>query len=227
MKNNKARVATLLLFLFFSNFIKSQICWEIKAGVNMSDITRTTAKTKIGPFIGMGCYYDITSQLTLMSGIELTTKGGNNLKSDVGYSDKIKICDVSLYYLQLPINVGYKIKLKEQISILPHAGFYFAYGIWGYGELTAINFETQMIYRLYEDTWNPFQKGKWNDKSKTQLEAFKRFDYGLRFGFDTKVYRFLLHMIYEVGLNTIWKDFYPSGSSIANRNFTMGIGYQF
>lgn len=227
MQIHKPVISILLLYCLFPAIVVSQIKWEIKTGVNMSDITHTTSKTKIGPFIGMGCYYDISSKLTLVSGIELTTKGGNNIKSKEGYADQLKICDISLYYVQIPINIGYKLTLKEHITLLPQAGIYFAYGIWGYGELTAISFETEKNFRLYEDTWNPFHSRKWNDWSKTQIKAFNRFDSGICLRVDTQVYRFIFHLAYDMGLNAIWKGYQPTGFSIANRNFTIGIGYRF
>lgn len=100
------------------------VTFGVKAGVNLSNVSGDVdgSKAKVGFNAGVTLDYGFTSDVYLLTGLELTTKGFK-IKDEDG--------SANLMYLQLPVHVGYKLSIVEDTKIVFHAGPYVAYGIGG------------------------------------------------------------------------------------------------
>ena len=66
----------------------------------------------------------------------------------------------------------------------------------------------------------------------TKINAFDRFDSGLRFGLSGEISRFVISFAYDLGLKKVWYGFdtesYKTDThKMKNRTATFSIGYKF
>lgn len=209
----------------FSSYAQSK--WGIELGGICTKLnTNPPSKMKIGTVIGGRYEYTTNCHLVVQTGLLYVIKGGNDIHTDLSASPEIKAIDVRLSFLEVPLMIGYKFYLKNSISLTPSIGPFVSYGICGYGEMTSINLEAEPPFRVYEDSWNPFKRGRWDNWSKSQVNAFNRWDAGVKAAVTVDVYRCSLKLAYEYGLTTIWHGF-NSNKEIRNQAFSLSVGYWF
>ncbi|MDR2954036.1 MAG: PorT family protein [Prevotella sp.] len=148
------------------------VSFGLKGGVNLSnlggDVENT--KVKVGYNVGALVQAQLTLDVYLLSGVELTTKGAK---------DKILDNSVEAIYLQLPIHVGYRMALSDVTAVTFHAGPYMAYGIGG--KTSGIDGEENKI-DTFSDT------------------MYKPFDFGLGLGVGVEFFHFGIEAGYDLGL---------------------------
>lgn len=141
----------------------------LKAGFNLSNSTGSSfganRKFKEGFTVGIQTLTRLDHHLFLQSGIFFATKGTKYEKGNNEFS-------LNQMYLQVPINLAYKIPLQRKTNLVLNMGPYIAYGIAGKIDK--------------EDTF-----------SKKNL---KRFDLGIMAGVSLEVSQFALGIGYEKGL---------------------------
>jgi len=128
----------------------------LKGGLNISDIGGDVHNTdvKFGGIIGVTADFRVASQWYILGALELTTKGA---EVDYDWYNGASNVKINAVYLQTPVHIGYKFNVGKGISIMPHAGSYFALGIGG--------------------------KTKWSgNKNDTFTDVLERFDFGLGTG---------------------------------------------
>jgi hypothetical protein len=189
-------------------------------------MSESTDKMKTGIKAGLYVDYTFSNNLVLISGLDYVAKGANGMQSNVNYSPTMKIFDVQLGYLQLPISLGYRVISKKNVALTPVAGIYFSYGIHGNSEVKAFSFEAEDQYKYIENSWNPFKDVVFNDWSKTTLKSFDRFDAGITLGLQAELNNILCKASYDMGLSSIWSG-YENIKEVKNRSLTVGIGYKF
>lgn len=118
--NTSAQSATSTMYSY--NGIERGLRFGIKAGVNISGFTGDDAELlrasndQVGFNVGIFMEYTSSSKLYFLTGLDFTTKGDDEYSST---------------YLQLPIHIGYKIGLTDNLNLGYHLGPYLAYGIGG------------------------------------------------------------------------------------------------
>ncbi|WP_304297579.1 porin family protein [Porphyromonas gulae] len=110
-----------------------------------------------------------------------------------------------LHYLQIPVNIGYRIPFGTDMNVSLEAGPYLAYGISG-----------TLSTKGVSGSVNVFD-------SKGLLN---RFDMGLGLSAALGYSRYYFQIGYEAGLLNVAKDA-PSGTSLRNNNFYAGFGVRF
>ena len=169
--------------------------------MNLSTITGDATddvKAKIGFNVGVTLDYTLTSDLYLLTGLELSTKG---CKEDVGLS---KDATSNLMYLQLPIHLGYKLAVTDATKIVFHAGPYVAYGIGGKTKISESGVEVSV---------NSFGSNR-----------VKRFDFGVGLGVGAEFGKIGVGLGYDFGLvNIVDVD----NVSNKNANAYLTVGYKF
>lgn len=207
--------ATLVAFvLTFATNINAQspISVGVKAGLNVSNQSyksggvSISGDAKIGFNAGLTLDINLPSNLAVMSGLELSTKG---IKFDIENTE----VSTNAMYLQLPIHLGYKIEVAPRTKVHFNAGPYMAYGIGGKSKTSVLGQDFK------EDTFGD--------------DALKRFDFGLGIGAGiTFIDKVQIRLGYDFGLANVGRkginiDEGSYDIKVKNRNFYVSLGYLF
>lgn len=191
----------LIAFALFTTSAFAQVSWNVKTGLNISNMTNGDGtEAKVGFQIGGGMEYDFGNNLSLQPSLLLTQKGTKGKMDDIDASFRPM-------YLELPVMVAYRIKADDNLNVVFNAGPYLAYGVGGQLKLT--NDNASVGVDLFGD------KG-----------CFNRFDAGLGLGVGFEVSRFVIGLNGEIGLANVLKKSVADQTS-HNINFGMTLGYKF
>lgn len=189
-----------MLLALISIPVFSQVSYNIKAGMNMSDFTKDDfSKMKVGFQIGVGMDYAFDNTWSFQPSLLLTTKGA---KSDSEEDFEVKANPI---YIELPLMLAAKVNVASDVNVVFSAGPYVAYGIGGKNtvETSGISVET--------DFFGDEDEG-----------GAKRFDAGVGTGVGLELSKFLIGFNAELGLTKLYSD-----SSSKNINFAVTVGYRF
>lgn len=104
------------------------ISLSVKGGPNFSTVSTSAFEGKTGFNAGLGLDVNLPANLAIMSGLEINTKGANT-KQELEAIDASQ--KINAMYLQLPVHLGYRIKLLPGFRMHFELGPYFAQGIGG------------------------------------------------------------------------------------------------
>jgi hypothetical protein len=207
MKKNVLFAAAVLLFSVATQ-AQSPLSFGVQAGLNLSNVSWTgadDASSKIGFNIGVTADYGLADALYLQPALLYTVKGA----SDVAGDD----VSASLSYLELPINLAYKIPVTEGCTVVLKAGPYLAYGLSAKlsGEEGGVSAEID-LYKENEDIWG------------TDDAPLKKLDYGIGIGAGIEFGQIVAGLSYEMGLANLANY---DGGKIKNQNAFLSVGYKF
>lgn len=197
--------------------------YGVEAGINLShpDMTySTTTKTRVGAVVGVRGEYDFqsnTNGLYISAALKWAQKG-HKTESFLGHNgvpNSYVKGKVTLNYLELPIHIGYKLALSNQVSLFGEAGPYIGYAAWGKTKYDVIG-QNQTIEKKVFD----------------KNDGFKRFDAGVGIDLGVQLYKhYQVRLGYERGLTQIENNKnIPAGSPKSkyhNSNFNITLGYTF
>lgn len=175
----------------------------ITAGMNVTNITDTEMDCRIGFNAGARFEYNFNPNLYLGWGVQWSMKG--NMK-EVGKNGAKVTVKNNAHYLEIPVNIGGRIHLSDDLSLFGETGPYFAVGTCG---------------KTKADATVLGQSGS-ADADFFGDNGANRFDagWGLRAG--VEVSSFQIHLGYEYGFTKVWDD-----TSAHNWNFNVGVTYMF
>lgn len=218
-----------IFFLFVTGSIYSQI--PIKSGWNLgvdfgTSFNRMTTKDLSldkghwGITAGLTANYTFKNNIVCESGIRFTDKGSSELK---GFDPKLKHFVTSLTlnklnYLEIPLMVGYRVKLSDAVSITPKAGAYYAIGLnnsWGLIENADDSFGGWIS--PFED--NIFTLG---DGTKQTFLPYDRLDGGFLLGADINFKQAVCRITYGRSFSPISNSY---DSSNRHQTLSISIGY--
>lgn len=204
-------ILTLLTVSAFS--IDNKVLLGIKGGMNLSTYSGdgVNMDSKFGFNAGVTIDFAITDKFYILSGLELTTKGGKKEFIDGGifgeeYANKPIKFTMNPMYLQLPLHVAYKYEMADDLRIMIEAGPYFAYGVSG---------KATVKYDGKKEKANIFGTSDYDLN-------FRRFDFGLGLGAGLEYDRVGIKVGYDFGLVKI-----KEGAEAKNGNFYVALGYHF
>ena len=159
----------------------------IKAGVGLSSVVGADANTKVKIAAKVGVAYDLRlyKGLYVIPELDFALKGFNPDGVNLITRDKV----VHMAYLQAPIMVGYKFRLKNNGNIVVKAGPYFAYGLCG------SKFDSNGYYYVGEINVFDSEYGA------------RRFDTGIAAGLAFERDHFTIGLEYSRGLHRLDPDF--------------------
>ncbi len=190
LKKNIILVLTMLIIIAQA---QAQVRPGIKAGFNLSNVFAEGVKTgdkksyhmKPGFQFGMVVDWTLGNSLTLQPGMQFATQGFiDKYTSNGDYVRKF-----SLYYLQLPINVQYRLNLGE-VDVLFQAGPYFGYGVAA-KQKSFKNGTKEDI----SDSYKTIEFG-----NSTTDELYNQYDYGIGLGAGIEYANMQLLVGYNFGL---------------------------
>lgn len=224
MKNIKILFVILFVILFFTKIdtTKAQI-FGIKAGLNLSNMSikiknidsnkmekDTECKYLPGFNLGPTLDFPLNKMFLLQSEILFTTKGFqiNTVRSDEWGGTIPYKYRMTLYYIDIPLNLKATIIDLDKLNIYGLAGSYLGIGING---------KTKFIL------------GDEQEKGNIKLGSngnTKRFDFGLDLGTGIELNKFVFNLSYYWGLTNISRQD-PENIKEKNRVLAISLGYRF
>lgn len=209
---------------------KGKFSFGLETGLNISTFNQNDAlqSKKVGYNLGVTFEYMFPKRVVIETGLFWTTKGTINMTN---WADRpIGNMNIRLSYLELPLTIGYKFRVADNINIVPKVGCYFSCGLTG-----SVDIEGHGVneYNVPTHAWggnysNPFTRMRTSlPDINVDIDPFKRFDSGLRFGVNAEVYGCVLGFSYDLGLYKIHETFPLGGEPLYNRSFSVSIGYKF
>ena len=186
-----------VLFALVSIVSYSQISWNAKVGMNMSNFTGDSdTDMRVGFNVGVGMEYQFTDMWSIQPSLMFTQKGAKQ--------DEVKMNPM---YLEIPVLAAARFAIADNQNIVVKAGPYFAFGIAGKEKYEAGG-ESEKI-----DIF-----GDGDDQA-----GMKRFDAGIGVGVAYEINKFFIDLTGEFGLTKI----YDGDGAPKNINFSIGVGYKF
>lgn len=160
------RIGLVAFFTFTSSFIFAQsMRYGTVASLQLSHTQHTNSR--LGFSFGMKGELDFSdneNRAYLDFGLLLSAKGW---KDKLSYADDMdKFCEwkCRLYYLEVPVHIGYKYALSEKVKLLSDIGPYFAVGLSGKSEFSggdkSLSAENPYEGNLFKnDTYKRFDAG--------------------------------------------------------------------
>ena len=183
------------------------------AGLNVAKATNLNASMAIGFNVGARAEYNFNDNCYL-GGALLFTQKGYKLKEFI----MLRGADLKAnpYYIEIPINAGYRYSFNDKVSVFGEFGPYVAFGIGG--KYKAEGYESAKFFG---------DEGKVNATAlftgNTYEISPKRVDFGLTFAAGVEISKFQIRVGYELGLTNV----YSGGGSCKNRNLFAGLSYMF
>lgn len=190
-----------VLFALVSIVSYSQVSWNAKVGMNMSNFTGDMdTDMKIGFNVGVGMEYQFTETWSIQPSLMFTQKGG---KYDID-NETLKFNPM---YLEIPVLAAARFAVADNQNIVVKAGPYFAFGIAG---KVKVGDEKADFFGDGDDQYGA-----------------KRFDCGVGVGVAYEIGKFFVGLDGEFGFTNVI-DFKEDGvSNPKNMNFSIGVGYKF
>ena len=205
----------LLTFCLFSTITTISFAqsfnFGVKAGLNLSNYSvnpPTTWGTKNLTGFHAGVIADIgLKNISIQPGLFFTTKGEvipENMMQNTGQNLGVYNAKEVLNYIELPVNLLYKVKAAPLVKIYFGGGPYLAYGISGHGTQAGA-FST---YTVHFDS-----------------NGYKNPDYGFNFVAGVELFKkLLIDANYGLGLGNLSR---ADGLTIRNRVIGVSVGYLF
>ena len=195
--NDMKKGLIFVLFALVSIVSYSQISWNAKVGMNMSNFTGDMdTDMRIGFNVGVGMEYQFSDMWSIQPSLMFTQKGAKQ--------DEVKMNPM---YLEIPVLAAARFAIADNQNIVVKAGPYFAFGIAGKEKYEAGG-ESEKI-----DIF-----GDGDDQA-----GMKRFDAGIGVGVAYEINKFFIDLTGEFGLTKL----YDGDGSGKNMNFSIGVGYKF
>ena len=180
----------------------SQVRWDVKFGMNFSNMTKLDETKALPGFtMGVGADYAFNENWYFQPGVMITSKGYK-----VKYAgEKVTVRPV---YLDIPILAAYKFDITDNTKFVINAGPYLAIGLGGKVKEDGDN------CKIFDD-----KGGDW-----------KRFDLGLQWGVGVELgEHYLVNFTAQHGFIAPGKSEDGNGDEISPKNmsFAIGVGYRF
>ena len=207
----KKKLITTLLLLLVCLSGYSQISWNAKAGVNISNtINSGNVDFKPGYQFGFGMDYYFNDHWGIQPSLMLISKG-YKIKGDyppfINKSEQLKSYDITdnKVYVELPLLLTYRFNVSEKLKLIFSGGGYIAYGITG----------------KFKNTNTLLDGSKRKDKVDSFSAGVEKFDTGLAAGAALEY-----NDKYSIGLSS---DFglKSTQARFKNRTYGLSFGYRF
>lgn len=194
-----------VMFVLFSVAGFSQVNWNAKVGMNISNFTGDTGMdAKVGVKLGIGMEYAFDETWLLQTSLFLSQKGGKG--SATVYGNKVEQ-KINAMYFELPVMAAARINVSNSTDIVIGAGPYLACGIGGKArtKLDMSGVKTDIKERTFGS------------------QGFDRFDAGLGVGVAVEFGRIIVGLDGQFGLVKVMSE----GGSPKNINCAITLGYKF
>lgn len=219
-------ILIITIFVLQANAQKTYI----QGGLNLANITKTdngeTQNNNMLPTFNVGLMHQfgLSTFAAIETGLLFTGKGSKAETYFNGGNDFIKT-KFNPYYLELPLNVVFKIPMSKGSGFFLHAGPYAAVGIAGKSKTDSriLTVESSSSENIKFSNDDPFT----SEQDDAGYDKLKRFDFGLNFGGGFEIQHLVLKANYGLGLTKINSTQSDNDSNDKNKyrtlSFSVGI----
>ena len=218
------------------------LTWVGLFGMNVSKLQNSGYDAKAGVMMGIRGDYMLPGAhgTYVTAGVDWTMKGGK-LSHELlveGMGDLKATAKCPLHYFEVPIHVGFRYNLMEELGVYAEIGPYFAVGVGGKHKLSvngdgeAINeVEDEFTYKVFKKTKNiekPNNFQRWDAGIGFRVGAEYNNHYNLMLGCDWG-----LADIYRDSFRDTYYDYFKAQGieaslpKVHNFNFSITLGYRF
>jgi hypothetical protein len=222
------KLIVVLLFIFFISQVNSQTSKTevlIEAGYNSAQFTSIKSSglgiqsEKINSFnAGLRINKPLKKNFYLQTGLSLSGKGGKTEMS--GYVWFYEKDTTNAIYLELPVNIIYKMKISKSIHFFVGAGMYGAMGIAGKNKYAGS--VGDFFYYTFSGNTN-LKFGKSTTSAIGYYDVLKQFDYGVNVLGGIEMNKLSFKINYSLGLTDISNNGNSKGK---NSVVSFNIGYR-
>ena len=206
------KILLLLLATLYLGGLRAQ---EVKLGVftGMNISSPSELDSKLGFNIGAKGELQFQNNMYLELGLSLSSKGWKSKGYYDATTQETKTWKGTPYYLEIPLHLGYKVSVGENIKFLGSVGPYVGLGVFG-----------KSTYRV--ESKNKVMKTTTSDNLfKDKLQ--ERFDWGVGVNLGVEIHNhYQLSLGYNLGLKNIYKKEKGQGDS-KNRVLNVSFAYLF
>ena len=190
-----------VLFALVSIVSYSQISWNAKVGMNMSNFTGDMdTDMKIGFNVGVGMEYQFSDMWSIQPSLMISQKGGK-------YDEDGETVKFNPMYLEIPVLAAARFAVTDNQNVVVKAGPYFAFGVAGKVKVGD-------------------EKGDFFGDGDDQYGG-KRFDCGIGVGVAYEIGKFFVGLDGEFVFTNVVDFKSDNVSNPKNMNFSIGVGYKF
>lgn len=224
------------------------LTWMGLFGMNISALQNHPYNSKAGAMMGIRADYMLPSAhgAYITGGLDWTMKGGKmSLLADLG-NEQIQARDATakynLHYLEIPIRVGFRYNVTEELGFYGEVGPYFAIGVGGRHKFR-INEDGPEVRKMEdENTYKAFKNISF-DSNFPDKQTFQRWDAGIGFRIGAE-YEGHYNLMFgcDWGLADMYRDSFRDAyktytattfgtdsrlPKVHNFNFSITVGYRF
>ncbi len=190
--------------------------WGVTAGAGMASIANDECDAVVSYNVGAKVNFDLSENLFVEGSGLLQHQGFSYTPhtSILGISlTSEKTYDYDLYYMALPVNVGWKFKCTDKFSIAPKLGLTFGFGLFGD--------ESDLDCDPFADREEESRVSAFGFTTASALKNFNRFDVGFNLGANFNIAsHFQVGAQFTLGMSDIADDIKDSKDRLFNANFT-------
>lgn len=232
----KVYVVFLIMFLA-SLSMNAQVKFGIETGMNASQTVSgeyAEINGRVSGFqVGGTVDYQFGGHWTLMSGLSFIQKGGElNQDLFVRSADGSAFLLVAppydrvslkMNYIELPLKIGYKIRLNDRLSLIPSIGGYASYG-FNAGSCALNAFRSNGTDGVFTSVkWKPFDGYSNRAYANSPLDKLNRWDFGGIVGLKAIISdHYTVSFNYSHSIKSIQKQM-----DLRNSTFQLSVGYRF
>jgi hypothetical protein len=210
-------------------------------GMNVSKLQNSGYSAKAGAMLGAKADYMLPHAhgTYITAGLDWTMKGGRRtdileMVDFVPYESSRKY---ALHYIEIPIRVGFRYNLSEDLGFYGEFGPYFAVGVGGRHKCNIDGDGPNIRTREDELDFNAFKNNEYDATYPHRL-PFQRWDSGISFRIGAEYanhYNLMIGCdwgladIYRTNLRDTYAKAHPNGErlpKVKNFNFSITIGYR-
>ncbi len=210
-----------------TSFGEKNVELEVFAGVSLNDNVGKDVdgtKMKVGFHAGFTGRYNIMEGLFAEGALAFATKGYKSENSstsgktwdDYGpnYDSKLETSMVT-YNIDLPISIGYRFTLNDNMKIRIKAGPYLTYALFGESKQKGYN-------TYYPDIHSGETERIDRTKKLSDMDDYKKFGVGVQGGVGFEYNQVTLSASYQRGLTSLNKH-----ADVFEQNIIISLGYKF
>jgi len=211
-------------------------------GMNVSKLQNSGYSAKVGAMMGIRADYMLPKAhgTYITAGLDWTMKGGRRTDileviDNVPYESSRKY---ALHYIEIPIRVGFRYNVLENLGLYGELGPYFAVGVGGRHKCSIDGDGPNIRSREDELSFNAFKNLEYDANYPDRL-PFQRWDAGISFRIGAEYehhYNLMIGCdwgladIYRTNLRDTYAVAHPNGErlpKVKNFNFSITVGYRF
>ncbi|WP_257666371.1 porin family protein [Parapedobacter tibetensis] len=229
---NYKKLLSLLALINVAEICCAQIEWDVRAGLNYSNISakdqdgrKASTSSVPGIYLGLGAAIHFSEEFTLSPALVYAKRGFKQKgSSHIGWGDDF---EAKVSYIELPVDFLYSPKIGPGMLLLA-VGPYVGYGAGGRWTTSGTVLIGDVVIEGKGDI--AFQNDASHSADMNTHVFAKPWDYGAHFKIGYALFnQYSVSFDMQQGIADLqprWADYRPE-STVRNRSFGVSVGYRF